>query len=220
MVIRFNPFVNEAVARLEAVRTFAQIMENGIPELHDNEQQRLTTRSREESWPEEEHNIEGQILEKQFETYLPRLAAYSSVILLFSVVETLLDDLARYLERTKKSHVCLHDMAGKGIERSALYLDRIFLIRINDNPSWSQLQDLQKLRNILVHQHGQIGEKPPKHWLHLAKQYSRGLTLDDEWGVDKKIKISFSLILEFADCIRRFFETIFRNCGLERLAYE
>ena len=94
----------------------------------------------------------------EFETWIPTFAAYSGTLLLYSIVETQLSAFAEYIGKKRGSRVRVKDMAGKGIDRSAHYLDLVLSIDVKKDPAWSHLRDLQSLRNFIMHSNGKRGD--------------------------------------------------------------
>ena len=59
------------------------------------------------------------------------------------------------------SKILLGDLAGKGVEPAATYLERALLIEIKYDPAWSLLRELQALRNIIAHSGGKRLARAP-----------------------------------------------------------
>lgn len=94
-----------------------------------------------------------------FEEYFPNLQRRSGLITLFSFFENELDRLCDLLQKHDKHSASLSDIKGNGIERSTRYLDKIAGIDL-PNPSleWSELLDIQALRNLVVHANGTLSQ--------------------------------------------------------------
>jgi len=138
------------------------------------------------------------------------------IILLYSIIETQLFAFAEHLGRKHGSKLRVNDMAGQGMERSALYLERVLSVPVKTDPAWRQIQDLQSLRNIIVHRGGKSGESPDQQVKveELIKRYPKALQLQKADGVHELMWISMHLCRDFAQCIDGFFERIFKAAGL------
>jgi hypothetical protein len=111
------------------------------------------------SWEYGDYTEERDILDHNFQTWIPMFAAYSVTVLLYSIVETQLCAFAEYVGKNSGSKLRVKDMAGKGIERSALYLKRGLSIDVTTDLAWSRLKDLQSLRDIIVHRGGNAANR-------------------------------------------------------------
>jgi hypothetical protein len=155
-------------------------------------------------------------LNNKFHTWVPTFAAYSVTILLHSIVETQLDAFAEHMGKKLGSKLRTRDMAGKGVDRSANYLERALSIDVKTDPAWSRLKDLQSLRNIMVHGGGKPGEsqKAQKSVGDLVRRYPQALKLRKADGFHEQIWMSMSLCRDFAQSIDGFFERVFKASGL------
>lgn len=84
----------------------------------------------------------------------------SFIITLFTFLESSLMDCCRNIELEKKYRLTVKDLAGKGIVQSMNYLVKVHKIEyfLETSTEWSQLQDIQRLRNCLVHNSGKLDE--------------------------------------------------------------
>jgi hypothetical protein len=106
-------------------------------------------------------------------------------------------------------------MAGKGIEQSALYLEMVISFPVKSDPAWCSLQDLQKLRNIIVHRGGKHGSAEQQKILErLIDKYPQTLELRKVDGIHEQVWISMNLCRMFADGLVEFFERRFESADL------
>ena len=166
-----------------------------------------------QDWDFGDFDVERQILDEKFGRWVPTLAAYSLVILLHSTVESQLDSFAERVGRMQHSSFDLHDTAGRGIERAALYLRKAAGVAVKDDPAWPHLQNLQKLRNVIAHRAGKwAGLHADRERLLLA--YPGRLRFADRGTVRQEVWVSMNLCREFAQQIEAFFKRIFKSMGL------
>jgi hypothetical protein len=113
-----------------------------------------------------------------------------------------------------KLHV--KDMAGKGLEQSALYLERVLSIQVRTNAAWCHIVDLRLLRNLIVHRGGKRRESKEQNRdiETLIGKYPQHLQFQNADGIQEQIWISMNLCRNFAQSIDEFFEKIFKSAGI------
>jgi len=118
--------------------------------------------------------------------------------------------------KTSGSKLRVKDMAGKGIDRSALYLKRGLSIDVTTDLAWSRLRDLKSLRDIIVHRGGKSGESQEhqKTVDSLIGKYPEALELRNTDGFHEQIWMSMNLCRDLAQHISDFFERVFLASGL------
>jgi hypothetical protein len=214
--LQFNPLVIETFARLHGALAFLGTMNDGIPALEEKQHRYLEQLAKDGGWDYGDYAAERDTLDHDFHTWIPIVAAYSVTVLLYSIVETQLSAFAEYVGKNSGSKLRVEDMAGKGIERSALYLKRGLSIDVKTDPAWSRLKDLQSLRNIIVHRGGKPGESQEhqKTMKSLIGKYPEALELRNTDGFHEQIWMSMNLCRDFAQHISEFFERVFVASGL------
>lgn len=211
-----DPLVIETFARLHGAIAFLDILNDAIPIVQARELTYLSQLAREGGWEPQEYAAEKLLLNHKFHNSIPTVAAYSAIILLYSIVETQLDGFAEHIGQKQASKLRVNDMAGHGIERSALYLKRVLSIDVKTDPAWSQLKDLQKVRNIIAHRGGKRGEERGQQNTvdDLLRRYPHVLEIRKRRVFQDEIWISMTLCRDFAKFIGGFFERIFKAAGL------
>ena len=216
IVLHFNPLVIETFARLHGAWAFLDTMNDGIPAMEEKERRYLEQLSAEGGCDYGEYAVERQVLDDKFHTWIPTFAAYSATIVLHSIVETQLDAFAAHMGRKLGSKLRVKDIAGKGVDRSADYLERALSIEVKADPAWSRIKDLQLLRNIIVHRGGKRGEshEHQKTVNELVRKYPQALELRKGDGFHEQIWMSMNLCRDFAQSIDGFFDRVFKASGL------
>lgn len=211
-----NPLVIETFARLHGALAFLETLNDGIPTVEEKEHRYLEHLAAEGGWEYGEYAVERDVLDDKFHTWIPTFAAYSVIIVLHSIVETQLYAFAEHIGKKRGSKLRVKDMAGRGVEQSAIYLERVLSIDVKTDPAWSCLNDLQSLRNIIVHRGGKRGEshnhqKPVND---LVKKYPQALEFRKADRFHEQIWVSMNLCRDFAQNIEGFFERVFKASGL------
>jgi len=209
--------VLETFQRLFGVLSLCNLLDKTIPEAELEETTALREMAEGGGWDYGEYQGELQGLEAKFRHWMPRLSAYSVVILLYSVLETQLAAYAERLGRSKKSAFRLKDAKGKGIEQAKLFLLRVSAIDIGSDPSWERLTHLQKLRNFIVHQGGKLDESEEQRQTvyQLLRSYKGKLAFPEEgklYGFGE-IWVSMPLCRMFIQEVEGFFERLFKAAG-------
>ncbi|WP_320044963.1 hypothetical protein [uncultured Desulfobacter sp.] len=85
---------------------------------------------------------------------------YSSLVNLFSFLESSLNNLCLILRKEMKIVISPEDLRHKGVTRSMIYLKKVCSV---DFPSkgndWQQIEKLNRVRNQIVHEQGVINNK-------------------------------------------------------------
>ncbi|EOG7737040.1 hypothetical protein [Vibrio cholerae] len=94
-----------------------------------------------------------------FRDYFPNLQRKSALLTLTGMFEHELDQLCDSYAKEKDSTVKLNDIAGKGLERSTKYLEKVCGFDVyKTSPEWQKIKGIQELRNAIVHQNGKIND--------------------------------------------------------------
>ncbi len=167
--IKIDFLVLETFQRLFALNAFLELLDKAVPEAEWQAREDLQGLAQKENWDFGDYDVETQVLDEKFRHWLPRLAAYSLIILLDSIVETQLFGFAERVGRDRDAKFQVRDMHGHGLEPATLYLKRVAPdLNVNQDSAWEDIQNLQELRNVIVHRGGRRGESP-KHQEKLAR---------------------------------------------------
>jgi len=97
------------------------------------------------------HADEYETIEKDF----PRVLRYSCFTLLYSLLETNLEHICDFVKSNKSLALAPRDLAGKGIERSRIYLKKVANVEFPDSTSeWNEIKNYNRIRNCIVHRQG------------------------------------------------------------------
>ena len=98
-------------------------------------------------------------LKSVFEDHFPSLQRRSALITLFSFMEAELDRLCDRIRAFENYAVSLNDITDKGIVRATTYLIKVVgLQNIRSGSCWSEIKNIQVIRNLIVHSDARIPE--------------------------------------------------------------
>jgi len=218
--IRIDPLALETFARLFGVTAFLETVDKAIPEMEWQEREALKQSAEEQNWDFGDYDVETQLLDAKFQHWVPRFAVYSVIILLDSVVETQLFAYAGRIGRNRGSAFRPKDIAGHGIERAAFYLKQAAALDVKKDPAWRHLDNLQELRNIIVHRGGRQGDSPEQkervnQLLHAYPNEKLELRENKyTFGGKMELWISMHLCRDFARQIEEFFKRLCKSAYL------
>ena len=85
---RFNFLAGDTFDRLVGLKALIEHAANSIPEMERQAQEALKSRAKSGGWDFDDYRIEQQILEENYGHWVPRYTGYSTLVLLYSIVET------------------------------------------------------------------------------------------------------------------------------------
>ena len=214
-----NLLVMETFSRLRGVEKLLETMCKGVPIVEETKLRELEEQSLREGWERHLHFAMRSNIEGDFRIWIETFTSYSTIILLYSTLETQFNGLAREL----------NVRPGKYIDETAVNLRRAISVDVTTDAAWSQLIDLRKLRNIIVHSGGVRDESNRGKIDALVNNYSPRLRTrspaSEEYlsgQPDELVWVSVDLCQDFAKAIDGFFERVFkasrlpnRHCQLE-----
>ena len=96
-------------------------------------------------------------LQSIFVEYFPSLQRRSALLVVSGYFEHELDKLCKLYQYEKSFKLALSDISGKGIDRSASYLEKVAGLDIHKtSKEWNHIKKIQKIRNVIVHQDGKL----------------------------------------------------------------
>jgi len=139
---------------------------------------------------------------EQYQTLTPEFHRESLLISLYNFLENQMNTLCEKLAVSVDSRIELKDLNGKGVERAKLYLTKMVGIDFNRfGEEWGYIQDINKLRNCIVHNGGKISSAP-NNKLHEVIRKNSKLT-KTETGY---LSVGSDLIDDFIATLLKFFE--------------
>ena len=162
--IRWEPVVIDTFAWIVGVRAFLEEIEAALPDAESKALGYLNHLAKEQNLDATDYSFEEAEIKSKFKHWLPRLAGYSAVMLIHSIVETQLTATANRLRELGGYKLKPNDLHGDPVERAKLYLTKVAGIEVGLDSGWQVLQDLGELRNMIVHRRGRQGAdaKDPK----------------------------------------------------------
>lgn len=91
------------------------------------------------------------------EVVIPRLYYCPMLVILYSICEAAITEIAEIIQENQQYDVGINDMAGGFLKRAARYYDKVLHINLfTTNEDWNRLKDLQTIRHAIVHANGRI----------------------------------------------------------------
>jgi hypothetical protein len=160
------------------------------------------------------------------EAYSPKIrsttAAYSAVTLLHSLVETQLLACAERVGKRDEIAVFrprdLLTLRTNTTDVAVLFLERAG-VRVKEDPSWSALSDLKKLRDLIAHRGGLRGETEAhqKTFDDLVARHRPRLSAQEEsWRPE--IWVSLEFCSDMGEKVGQFFARMLRAIGVKEAA--
>jgi len=214
--IRFDSLVSETSQRLYGVSGLIELIYRATPDLEIQERDALKQLAEQKDWDFGDYSVEAQFLEVKFGHWVPKLAAYSIIILLSSIVETQLLAYAKRVGQREKSAFNLNGLKGSVLEKTALYVRKVSGLELTTKTRWKVLKDLQVLRNVIVHRAGKTGDDKKVQLEQIGKIYP-GLSFDDNpytIEAEPELRLTIHSCRYFAREIEAFFKELLKEAGL------
>ncbi len=96
-----------------------------------------------------------QILAKEY----PNILRKSIIITCYSYLEKELFIICEIQKNAKSLPLDVKDLKGNGIEQAKKYLNKVAGIDFSDNKTWEEIQNIRKIRNLIVHKDGILDDK-------------------------------------------------------------
>jgi hypothetical protein len=122
-------------------------------------------------------------LDDLHECYFPNLQRKSAFLTMYAFLEHELEKLSRKLKAELSLTPELDDVAGKGVQRSMMYMQLIVNLQIEKGASeWNQISEINQLRNLIIHNDGQLFDHDGKRKREakIINQLSRHLSEKDD----------------------------------------
>jgi hypothetical protein len=142
------------------------------------------------------------------ETLIPT-HRYSCIVMLYIVVERELRRLVDNLHVVKHQKLKVKDLKGSYLEQTKKFLDVCYHLDISKCPSYSAIDDLRRVRNCIVHNHGEVSlcAKPEQKYLCGLKVKYKGLLCHPRSEID----LSQESIKQFLQETMTFFVWVFEQ---------
>jgi hypothetical protein len=142
---------------IELIKSFVQGVErqaaDSVVDYRNNKKCGAHMGLGEESWD----------LQEVFEEYFPSLQRRSALLTVWSFLEHELDALCSLYQSEKGLKLAFSDLAGKGIDRSATYLEKVAgLLGLKSSREWNDLKEIQNIRNLIAHNDGRLRDHQGK----------------------------------------------------------
>jgi hypothetical protein len=203
--IRINRFRVETLGRVFGTKAFVSALDDAIPLAYERALNALKVWAEETELDYAEYANEHRMLEEWYGWWAPRLAGYSALVAIHSLVETELfacgDRMADHQARGKR----------RGLERAASYLNRVAGVDVRTDEAWAHLLRMEDLRHIVVHRGGSVerSEDDRKTVSRLQRHYRGQLWITRRTELhDAHVHVVPTLATEFATFAEEFFRRV------------
>ena len=150
-------------------------------------------------------------LDNLYETELYPAMRYSFVVLLHIFTETRLRKFCSELQDERHVPIGVTDLSGSAIERIRTFLTKLAGVSVKDFPEkeWESLQNLQKIRDCIVHAYGHVKDSRDGPWLRKFASSKNAVSIGD----DGRLQIELEFCQQQLDNLRRLFESLFQTLG-------
>ena len=126
----------------------------------------------------------------------------SLVLIMVSLLEEAFNTLCRTYKIMNNFEIDQKDIAGQGLERAILYLEKVVNLKgIKSNSRWEYVKTVRDARNMIVHNGGRVKDK--------ARTFEKfGFYVREE---DKKLMFEYKDIIKMYEGIMEFIEMIFKK---------
>jgi len=118
----------------------------------------------------------------RFKVGVEEQLADTGTVLLVSILEYSLRDFCNAVKKWKGLELSWGEIWGEPLERFRTYFHKVAHIPLEISPTeWEEFQGLSTLRNVIVHNLGELGEQTNKDKARLAKllEYNDGVSIED-----------------------------------------
>ncbi len=158
--------------RLNALATYAELMEQAVDSVIDGEWQRFNDERVEpaaRAW-QDIPDIGAELFDDLYETtfgqdrevytrFLPQTLRHSVLISCYSFLEQSLSKICKFYEERRPHDVKLNDLRHKGIFQAERYLSAVIHVPFPSSAaSWQEILKYNVVRNWLVHNGPEVGD--------------------------------------------------------------
>ena len=207
---------------LGAMADFLRTAEAAGSDAHDQEAELLKVVASREGWSEGQLQDEIEALYGRFQYWFPRLSTYAAVILLHSLVETQLLAYADRICAARNLRLNARDLQGRGVKQARAYLLKVACLDLATDDGWRVVEDLQDLRNIIVHRRGRQGASPEHQasMRRLLKAYPDTLVLGAAFTpAEEEARVSFRFCSECLNAVELFLRRVATAAGFPDKAW-
>lgn len=204
IVLRFAELQHEQWA----LREYYNIVEEQIDYLSQQLPIRLRASLEHKGlkWEDAEVQIGYQELHALIGGVLPRYFRGSVILILWAATETTLDDIANILQKQKGIKLSSKDIQGDTLDRFSKYFEHVLNYPLDkQSDAWTQLRELQTIRNCLAHFNGRLSLVRPDTQKRLKKIAQKNQGVD---FIEDRIKLSKEFIANTTNLILKWLEDL------------
>jgi hypothetical protein len=184
MSYEYRSLKQESVMRLESIGESVTVFENAIDTqkvAHDKYVKKAT----EGVFPEDlrYHLAHYHEIFESKETDLTTALRYSILVHTYSAFENIVNQLCVVHKEEKNLSLSLSDLRHEGIQRAKVYIKKVSSSNFNEgSEEWNEIVKINKIRNIIAHNDGNLIEGKHPNFGDIAKYISQtdNINLDSE----------------------------------------
>jgi hypothetical protein len=192
------------------------LIDEAHPKVWEQGREALKQWAKDQDWNYGDYSVESELLEANFNYWLPKEEAYSVIVLLSSIVETQLVGYAQKVAAEKGRAFNPKRFGNAILDRVATYIKDVAGWDLTKNGRWQVLKDLQTIRNTIVHRAGKPDERDKEQLKDICKRRP-GLSVNENpfsmWH-DPEISLTIRYCRYFAREVEQFFRNLFKDAGL------
>jgi hypothetical protein len=198
-------FINYDV---EMLSRYLDTMEAQLEEARNLELSELSARPPEKI---DEPDFDREAVEQAHEEFL-RFQRYAFLMLSFMVFEARAKEFCKIVGSDKHLPLGLKDFDGKLVQKLKLFLCRYSNVLDNEWQLWEDLQNLQIVRNQIVHQNGICPKDEVERKFKPLERKVTGLQIE-QGSEGFQIQLSLNCCRCIVSTIKKFFEEASRKAG-------
>ncbi len=212
----FDLLVSGTISGITGVRALIDHAYNSIPEMQSRALEALESQAKREDWNQDDYQAEKDMLRTIYEYWVPKNTAYSSITLLFSILETRLFACCERIRKEKMSPFGVRDLKYPALEATNRFIRNLTGTDVTKDPAWQNLRDMQAVRNIIVHRGGVRGEirDHQDEFDSLLNRHRDNLDARTGLWFDKELWVSKQFYDNCVSEMEAFFRRLFKNLGL------
>lgn len=209
-ILNFDVHRFETEIAFKNLLDYLTMMEKSVKILQEEEFQQLSALPEPNSEEEyDERRMEMQYHQERFEIEIPNMVRYGLIMMLQSNIESNLRNTCHEIARRKQLKFDEKDYRGNVYEKAKKFLLKEANLKVAELPMWNEMQNIQKVRDSLVHVDGVIADS--RDVKHLKAMIGRAIGLSLDYS--DKLFIEYRYCHNSVIAAHRFFKGLLDKTG-------
>lgn len=148
-------------------------------------------------------------LSADFTYRFPQYHRRSALLVFFGMFEENLNHLCYSLKKSRSLPLGPTDLADKGIDRSRIYLTKVAGWTFDATRNWTNLKQIQKIRNLVAHSSGYLAESSLGE---VKPIVDNNACLSIETGARKRLLLEVGYLKYVLKNVESYWRTLERTC--------